>query len=812
MRVNPTIPRAFPCLAKLCRGHRLGTGTLMIIAGGWTQAALAQNADDPAASSASNARGELQEVVVSARRHEERLESVPVSVSALSAQALAEQKVQSELDLQSTTPGLTVTQTSSNQLNFSLRGQARDQDSGSSPAVLTYFDEFQSSAINSTALFDLQSVQVLKGPQGTLFGRNATGGAILYEAVRPGRQLDGYLRASGGNYSDREAEGAINVPFGDVAALRIAAEYQKRDGFQHNLLLGIDPASVDDRNFRASLLLSPTEQLENLTILQYGQYGGYSVAARIANAYPIGSINMSRLCIDSASLGVCHLNTTAATLYGPPGYLVFGQFPSPQVPGYKGILDFINKQNSQDFYDVTDTRTNAHDAHQRMAINKTTYTFSKAAVLKNITGYNKALSRDQTDDVGAPYEVLQIAGPNGEGHTYVSKQYSEELQLMGLAANDRLNYIFGGYYGRDDFEENLPTVVGADFVPIIGAPIAPFTRAHFRLQDISKAGYFQGSYELIPGMHATAGFRETWESVTIVHLADDTYTPPDVGNATQRLHKPSWTVGLDYQVTPGTLLYVTQRGSYRAGGFNGTSNVPNPANPSGPNLNNEFQPETTWDVEIGSKFAGTLGGMPTRLTLAAYDQMTKDIQRVAFYGIAAQTRNVNKARTTGVEFESQLELARWLQVGVNYAYTNARYTDGHSSVVDSAGIHPVIFGPFGFTPTQTGSAYVRLVEKLSAGRGELVARGDVYAQSGFYYSNLADTYTPDTRIGGYALMNLRLEWNDICGSKVSVSAWGRNLADRQYLVGGFALGAAVGLNSTLPGVPRTYGADVSVKF
>jgi iron complex outermembrane receptor protein len=320
-------------------------------------------------------------------------------------------------------------------------------------------------------------------------------------------------------------------------------------------------------------------------------------------------------------------------------------------------------------------------------------------------------------------------------------------------------------------------------------------------------------------MHATAGFRETWENLTIVHrrnrnpIFDDSYALAGVPNASQTVHKPSWTVGLDYQVTPQTLLYVTQRGSYRTGGFNGTSSVVNPANPSGPHLNNEFRPETTWDVEIGSKFAGTLGGMPARLTLAVYDQTVKDVQRAVYFGISSETSNARKARTTGVEFDGQLDLTRWLQVGVNYAYTDARYIDGHANVVDATGVlHEVILGPFGDTSKHSGSAYVRVVKELPGGQGELVARGDVFAQSGFYYSNLADSYTPDTHIGGYALMNFRLEWNDIFGSKVSVAAWGRNLTDKQYLVGGLASGATVGINTTLPGVPRTYGGDVFVKF
>jgi iron complex outermembrane receptor protein len=131
--------------------------------------------------------GALQEIVVTARRQNEDLEKVPLAVVALSTQALIEQHVTNEQELQTAVPGLlTVASTSTDQLAFSIRGQALDAYSFASPTVLAYFDEFQTGEVTSTTFFDLQSVQVLKGPQGTLFGRNATGGALHEHATRQG--------------------------------------------------------------------------------------------------------------------------------------------------------------------------------------------------------------------------------------------------------------------------------------------------------------------------------------------------------------------------------------------------------------------------------------------------------------------------------------------------------------------------------------------------------------------------------------------------------------------------------------------------
>jgi len=174
--------------------------------------------------------GALHEIVVTARRRNEDLEKVGLNVAALSTSALAEQHITNEQELQTAVPGLlTVASTSTNQLAFSIRGQAVDAFSYTSPTVLTYFNEFQTGGTTATTFFDLQSVQVLKGPQGTLFGRNATGGAILYTSTQPGKALEGYFNYTAGNFNEQKVEGAVTIPLADWASVRLAAE----DEHQH---------------------------------------------------------------------------------------------------------------------------------------------------------------------------------------------------------------------------------------------------------------------------------------------------------------------------------------------------------------------------------------------------------------------------------------------------------------------------------------------------------------------------------------------------------------------------------------------------
>jgi iron complex outermembrane receptor protein len=209
---------------------------------GAQSAAPASNAtQDPIPGDTANQtdRPKTDDIVVTAQRREQSLSKVPVAVSAFNAEILQDRNVNSEQDLASLVPGLIVKAgQNSNQLSFTLRGQTLDPFSGSSPAVLTYINDAPATEGNTaTAFFDFSSVQVLKGPQGTLFGRNATGGAVLYETTKPGDDFGGYLTVKGGERNYIQVQGAIDVPISDVIKLRVAGDYNKHLG-RHGCALG----------------------------------------------------------------------------------------------------------------------------------------------------------------------------------------------------------------------------------------------------------------------------------------------------------------------------------------------------------------------------------------------------------------------------------------------------------------------------------------------------------------------------------------------------------------------------------------------
>jgi iron complex outermembrane receptor protein len=764
--------------------------------GAWLTSAISYATPEPAtaATDASDAAApvEMQSIVVTARRTSERLQDVPVAVTALAPEALTEQRIESQVDLQFATPGLTVRQTgSSDQLNYAIRGQSIDAFSFASPAVVAYFNEVQVGGGSATSLFDLESIQVLKGPQGTLFGRNATGGAVLYSAAKPTQDFGGYLTVGYGNYNNEEIEAAVNLPLFSGVAVRLSGKTQQRDGYQTNLLLGTHPNSIDSRVGRIGLLIAPEGTgFENVADVQTGRYGGLVGQDKMTNANGVNGAPSTYF--DPVTGTIKPLVTNMAGAY-PAGVVT----NNPLVNAlFSGVGDFLNKQAKVGFYDVYSTAPDTRDNTQTLVTDTATYQLGDSAQIKNIYGYNRALSQEDSDIEGSPYDFLQVGGgpaANDKGYTFGTHQFSDELQLNGKTGP--VKYIAGAFISREETYTRIPLTVTGDLgAPYLGA-------YDFTVTDKSKAVYGQGTYSITDQLNFSGGLRYTWEDVSILQGDDSLLNILDSGNHSRTDSKPSWLIGLDYKLTQDLLIYFDQRGSWRTGGFNGTSaaSFPNAAT---------FKPETTYDFELGAKYAGLLGTVPAHLNVAIYDQHIKDVQRAPYLNISALAGNVNAARVTGVEFDSAFNLERWLEVGASMSYADARYTDPRAVVAGA----DFIFGPYADTPKVTGSAYFRLSSNLPESRGELALRGQFYAQSYFYYSNLNDTIVPGCRIAGYGLLNMRAEWNGMYGSKLNGALYVNNLTDKDYNVGGFPLGAVTGSNAVLPGTPRMFGLELSYKF
>ena len=248
---------------------------------------LAQNA--PAAASES----QMEEIIVTAQRREESLQRTPVSVTALTASVLEQKGVRSEADLQIAVPGLTVRAgADSTQLNYAIRGQSIDTYSFSAPAVQAYLDEVPLTNFGTTSIYDLESVQVLKGPQGTLFGQNVTGGAVLFTSARPKDEFGGYGMMRFGNYRQKQFQGAVNLPVvNDRMLLRVSGDITRRDGYVRNLIDGDRRGDVRRNSGRMHLVLKPSDTIKNSFVFDYSRLRGEGTPAVLYSAYSPGQTN-----------------------------------------------------------------------------------------------------------------------------------------------------------------------------------------------------------------------------------------------------------------------------------------------------------------------------------------------------------------------------------------------------------------------------------------------------------------------------------------------------------------------------------------
>jgi len=787
--------------------------TLAALAGaGWSPAGAAETAttDDAAGASPPAAGGAVQEVVVTARRREESVSKVPVAVTALGAADLAQRAITTDADLQRSVPGLTIRETfNPNFQNYSIRGQTIDAFSSSRPAVVAYFNDVQTPQGSSSAFYDLSSIQVLKGPQGTLFGRNATGGAVLYSTALPRNTFDGYLTASAGNYGMGGAQGAMDLPLiSDTLLVRLAGLISSRDGYVDNLFTGEKLGSARQQSGRITILARPTSRLQLITTYQYSGTRAADVGTEIYTLNPCG-VNYN---------GAYKLNTTVGCFYSPeldkvigvPGLWNAFLAAHPGVPA-GGVPAELALQRAWGPWTTSLDEPEGTRVLGNQITQSLKYEISPDMTFKAIVGYGRQNTHLHGDLDGTPFPIEHNYNyQTGQtGPAFNASDYSEEAQILGTALGGRFKYIGGAYFSQE-LVRNLINLEVFNITPIVQPTPDSYV---YGVHTESQAMFFQGTYDIgdlihVQNVRFTAGARYTWEQNRI----DQYYGSVLYGAPSERetAKDPSWQFGLEYQIFPELLLYVNQRGSWRGGGFNASAPPVDTTAASGGNL---FLPETTTDLEAGAKYSGLLWSRPARLNVDVYDQVVDNVQRAAQLAsasgnIIAATANVPQAEVTGVEVDGDFAPIAWLRVGGSFAWTDARYTKGNLVLLGN----PLTYNSYADTPEFTGDVFVQIGLPVPQAWGALSARGDVYAQSVQYFSNEAFSTQPGTAITGYHLVNLHLDWNGVFGSRYSVSAFANNVANQPYWTGGNAQQDSAGFSVATPGLPRMFGASVTARF
>lgn len=719
--------------------------------------------------SAESLEGSLETVMVTARRRAERIEDVPIAVTLIDGGDLHKQSLVTVADLPLKTPGLAIQDSAfgGTMPTIGIRGQLQKSSYATTDqSVGVYLNEVvlaRPHGVNA-ALYDLESVQVLKGPQGTLFGRNTPGGAILLSTKAPGQELEGYVRATMGNFGAYGFEGALNLPLSDTFQARAAGRLSRRDGYTRNLYTGNDLNDEDSRNWRLSLRYTPTDALRTDLVVTGSDETPRGTPFKLAHVYPSG-----------------------------------------RGPEAQPFLELLASQpfqtvNSEDTRTSTETFTVTH---------KLEWDVSPGITVRNIFGYRSIDSEVYGDFDGTPLNI------NETREFEDVRQYSEELQILGESA--RLDWIAGLYF----FEEK-----GRNVHDVLSGSTRRVTDG--LIHNKSYAGYVQATYELpfAPEVSVTGGVRYTKDERRIVARnftngvcrLTTTNTSTEVLDPCSRpasvdFSEPTYTVSIDWQPDADTLLYATNRRGYRSGGFTFTG-VSRPADFA------PFAPETVTDYEVGLKKSVRVGGVRMRLNVAGFYSDYKDVQRIIARTIvdggatfsSSVIANAASAEAKGIELDLLVRLTSWLELSAFYNYIDTKYTKW----LTPTGVD-LSKNAFAGIPEHSGGGSIEFNVPLGPAVGDVSFRTDVHYQSETYFQEFnTDPITGERysaqRIAPRTLVNLRADWKEIMGSTLSAGVFVRNVTDRKYFHSGVDLTAAVGVGTKFPGAPRTWGVDLEYRF
>ncbi|MCP1472415.1 iron complex outermembrane receptor protein [Sphingobium sp. OAS761] len=730
--------------------------------------------------SANEAR--LADIIVTARRSSENIQKVPVAVSVLSGEVLEQKRITGARDLQYSTPSLVVTNDplgGSTAPVFQLRGQTVAQ--GSDDTVVTYLGDVPvNSRAFSGGLFDLNSVQVIRGPQGTLFGKNSTGGAVVFTPrIADTNEVSGFVDGTVGNYSYYQIGAGVNVPLiTDKLAVRVSGQITRQDGFTRNLS-GPDGGDKKYEVLRLSLVATPTDELRNETYLSY-YHGRQHQNPLIFSQYNPTSV------YNAIFFGLLSKGVDQATADGTAQFVAnIGQqaFDGASALGPRTI-DYSVRPNNDDNDVFIVTNTTSYDLG--------------FATLKNIFGYynqKPKVSLSQTSTNFAFVDISQNKNQNS---------FSNELQLSG--DSDTLKWIIGAFFST----EKTSTFQRAFLFGSLATDIASTDKY------TSKALFAQGTYDFtnigLAGVKFTAGIRHTWDTrrgvLDVVNYPGAIVVPTVQNRKTYKNF--SWTLGLDYQVTPDLLLYVASRHSYKAGGLNLV------ASESPPELQT-YAPEKLTDIELGAKAKFDIADVAVvRTNVAAYRGWYKGLQfqELANCGtVATFVINAGKATPKGLEFEFDAAINRNLRIGGFYNRTLGKFDK--FELVEPAGCAVIGSGvnlngaDFGHISKDTAGLNASYTVPLTHGDEALVFAGDWYyrgARVGVATQGVASA------IPSYSLFNARIDYNNIGGSQFSAGVWVRNIGNKLFVAYRNNVQALSGYDSRAYGDPRTFGMDVKFKF
>jgi iron complex outermembrane receptor protein len=722
---------------------------------------------------------------VTARRREEKLQSVPVSVTAFTGAQIAEAQVATFSDLTHLVPSMTVfSGTTRYSQNFlSIRGLGAG-------STITYFAEAPNSVAGILGqTFDLEGVQVLVGPQGTLFGRSAIGGAFLFDPKRPTNRFEGYGQVTFGNYSDKEFEGAINIPIvEDKILLRIAGQRQERDGFTTDagpVNTGKDYDNRDYWSARVGLTIRPTDNFENYIVgtYFYNHDNGTGSHLHIIDPDPIASFGGARF-----------------TQLFPNAYAVLNA--EAALGPWQTSLDSPYLLDKQQYISVTDIAK--LDLGENLS-------------LKNIASYQeqKSLARYDFDGSLLKFSQQGIGAPRAvEPWDTALGIYTEEIQLLGTAFNDKLKWVTGGFLS---FQHPIGHTQFGSAVLYGGAVGATtFQVTTTKRTDKEQAVYAQGTYDMggiasmLDGLSLTLGYRYTWDFSSSIGFGFGSFGncvsgfsgPSCSSRASENMtHRGTFNLSLDYHLTPDTLVYVRSGRAF----LGGATTLSNPVG---------YQvvlPSSLTDVEAGIKSDWELWGIKGRANFDAFYDMFTNIQQsvglnIPGRGVVGATINAAEATLKGFEFQGTVLPLPGLEVSVNYAFEEG----GYSKFINPAAVPMDQSGlPFRFLPRHKGTLSARYKLPLDPALGDISVAALASLQTKVH---VAPDIEPNGDIVGYGTLNFNIDWNNVLGEPIDAGFFITNATNTVYRIANASAYFQVGFVPVTYGEPQMFGFKLKYRF
>jgi iron complex outermembrane receptor protein len=726
---------------------------------------------------------QLMEIVVTARKREESLEKTPIAISAYTAADLESRSLNNLSQISASTPSLSIAPSpqaaNSNAYSVFMRGVGQlDFTLFTDPGVGIYIDGVYI-ARNIGAMLDfidIQRVEVLRGPQGTLFGRNTIGGAISVITAPPSNEFAGSATLTAGSFERKQFQGNLNVPITDTLFAKLSGYAQYRNGYVDRIATGQDVGNDHTLagrgellwniapNFSAEFAADATRRDEHpgaLVLLQASGFGFSTSGVRFTTPQKNPPTAFNR------SLGgICLTDPDSTKACWGAAYVTGNPFTNNDTYGYQNLLNTeggnLTLKLSEDYFTV-----------------------------KSITAYRSLYSVAPRDTDHSAFTFVQV------NVTDKQNQSSQELQVAGTQIDDRLKWLLGLYYFRENGTEQIDTLNatsfhGVDNVLAINTNYAAFTEETF---DVTKR------------LHLTAGVRWTHEEkqFSIYFPVTQAFSPtsPPVGGLvvgdgslkkeTFKKTTPLGTVSFD--LADNWMTYATYSQGFKSGGFNGRYTIPVPAPIP-------FGPEDLTQYEIGLKYQAER----VRVNLAAFHSKYSNIQ-INFRPNPAQILsvigNAGAGKIDGVEAEATLVPIRNLRLEAGASYLDARYTQLAPSLA-LAGV--TLSTPFVETPKWSGSVAGTYTVNLG-GAGNLEPRIDYTYRTKVSLDNTNSLFI---RQAGVGLLNANVGWSDP-KNLWRVAFGGTNLTNKLYLVTG-AFNGAAGTAEGLYGRPREWYVSARRSF